>query len=696
MEILLPAGDISHINLAIQKNIDAVYGGFKNWNARNKASNFSLTQYNKIVSKLHENNIKFYLTLNVQITDDELDNIVSVLSSPNILAPDAFIVADIGLLIVLKEKFPNIPIHISTQFGLHNIEDIKLAKALGCTRAILARELTREEVLCIKNSDNIEIESFIWGSQCISFSGSCFLSSLLGGGSGNRGKCSLICRDLYEANKEKGNFFYVADMNCIELIKNLNFVDCIKIEGRRRYSEELSNTIDEIRMAKSTGQRVGYLWGLNCNNSFEKINSRQTSSLKISDFSSISKYDVFAKYKNGTPIKFSRNKNGKDVFYMYSEYNSPISSQKQNIYLELRGKDDFIFEIIYGNAKGNTKTFVENESYNSQKLSIRKLINDVKKNRPDLHIYKIKYKRSVSNKYFINKQLYNNLIQYIKQDVILEEKRIQNQRFKIKSIMIETQSQEIIDNYIDDAFVKIIYDIGSVYNFKKFNTVCEKYGNKIIYKLPFLNFSNFEMKIFYDLLQDKEVMFTRLSQLEASKEYSFKKKYTDYTIYSWNRSAINFLKNEFAVDEFTASPELSYPQNLKVFNTSKFQYILAGQPIVSYTRQCFKQIYNCKNCIANQADVKIIKNINKNIKLGITCYPDYRIVRSYRHILNDLSSCSKTESINNLRYITGFDNFDKIVKTIEVLRNEADYYSKLKQTEEWSDSIELNMAFGKD
>lgn len=257
MEILSPAGNNTHIKVALEQSSNAVYGGLKKWNARNNAVNFSIEEYNENIKKLHEKNIKFYLTLNTLMLEEEIEDIINLFKSGEIIFPDAFIVADIGLIIRLKREFPNVDIHISTQFGAHNIEDLKFLEKLGVKRVILARELTIEEIEKLKEKTTLELETFIWGSQCLSYSGLCFFGTFINGGSGNRGKCSILCRDVYEVNNEKGTFLYVPDMNCINLTKRLNDIDSLKIEGRRRTERELIKVINEIKNSYSSDEQKG-------------------------------------------------------------------------------------------------------------------------------------------------------------------------------------------------------------------------------------------------------------------------------------------------------------------------------------------------------------------------------------------------------------------------------------------------------
>lgn len=184
-----------------------------------------------VVKKVHDNGIKFYLTLNTLVFDEEINDIINFLKAKDTILPDAFIVADVGLILKLKKAFPKIPLHFSTQFGTHNISDCDLAKILGAERVILSRELTMNEIKNIKSNTTLETEVFVWGSQCISFSGMCFFGSLINCGNGNRGKCIITCRDFYQALNQKGHFLYVPDLNCTGRINELNRnnINCIKL-----------------------------------------------------------------------------------------------------------------------------------------------------------------------------------------------------------------------------------------------------------------------------------------------------------------------------------------------------------------------------------------------------------------------------------------------------------------------------------
>lgn len=343
MEILSPAGNKNLVNTAVTSKSNAVYGGFKKWNARNSAINFSKDEYNYSVELLHKNNIKFYLTLNNLCLDIEIEEIINYLKQDDLIKPDAFIVADLGLIQALKENFPNIEIHVSTQFGTHNIDDLRLLEELGVKRAILAREVTKEELMYLRENTSLELEVFVWGSQCLSFSGLCFFGSLINGGTGNRGKCINLCRDCYSSSKyDNGTLLYVSDMNCINLLEELKNIDSLKIEGRRRPPKEIENVIKEIKMRKTEGNNVGFLYGENNtqNKMINNINFRIAPLYKAYEMKKKNYYDVFAKFIDGKPIEFCKEINSvdndnKDIYYIYSELLSDYKIDKKNYTMEI-------------------------------------------------------------------------------------------------------------------------------------------------------------------------------------------------------------------------------------------------------------------------------------------------------------------------------------------------------------------------
>jgi len=692
IEILSPASNLEHIKVAIDHKANAVYGGLKNWNARNKAINFTTNEYNYLIEELHKHNIKFFLTLNILMLDDEIEEVICFLRKNKL--PDSFIVADLGLIRRLHKEFPSVPLHFSTQFGCHNIDDVNYVEKLGGERAILARELTKDEITKIKSNTNIEIECFIWGSQCLSFSGLCFFGTLINGGGGNRGKCMITCRDLYSVNGDLGHFLYVPDMDCINLKTRLNDVDCLKIEGRRRIPNEIAQVLDDINNNVISKRNVGYPYGLRKeeNNLFEKINSRIKPVMNAYKLENITRNDICVEYINDTPIKFSTEYENHNVKYIYTEIKKDYKINKKNLMIDFELKNNEVREILLVNHKGNGHTFYGN-SERLVELDINKFIKSIENINPDINIYKIKYKREKNNKLFINSNLINEVKTYILNDCKIKlEKRVKN-NIKIKQLLLETDDFNIVDEFLNNKNIKFIYDIATINNLKNIRNIVDKYSDKIIYKLPLFNWNSVDLLGYYEVLKNKEVMFTRFTQIELTKNIKFKKKYVDYTIYVWNKETLKYLK-ENNVDEFTASPELSFLTNNNIFKNEKMQVILGGKMPMVYTRNCFKNIYKCKKCTENKKNIKSIHNEDKNLEFEILCNEDYRFILNKIPILNNYTTLPINSNIS-YRYCCLGHTIDEIKNVVDSIKKD-NYYEYLKNLDTWKCSYECNLIEGKD
>ena len=198
IELLSPVGDFECLKAAVQNGADSVYFGASNFNARASATNFDLTNLKEAICYAKLRGVNTHLTLNTLIKDSEFEDAVLLAKKAYEFGIDAIIVQDLGLARYLIKNFPKLPIHASTQMTIHNLEGVLEAEKLGFKRAVLSRELSLEEIEYICNNSDIEIETFIHGALCISYSGQCLFSSMVGGRSGNRGKCAQPCRLPYQ------------------------------------------------------------------------------------------------------------------------------------------------------------------------------------------------------------------------------------------------------------------------------------------------------------------------------------------------------------------------------------------------------------------------------------------------------------------------------------------------------------------
>lgn len=240
VELLSPAGDFECLKAAINNGADAVYIGGLNFSARNSAKNFDLNEIEEAVKYAHLRNTKVYLAINTLLTDDELNEAYELVKKYYEMNVDALIIQDLGLYYRVKKDFPDFDLHASTQMHIHNLSGVKNAKHLGFKRVIVARE-TSLELLKEFCKEDIEIECFIHGALCVSYSGQCLMSSFTKDRSANRGECAQCCRMKYyysDSNKiYNSQTEYLLSPKDMMLLKNIPDlieagVSSFKIEGR--------------------------------------------------------------------------------------------------------------------------------------------------------------------------------------------------------------------------------------------------------------------------------------------------------------------------------------------------------------------------------------------------------------------------------------------------------------------------------
>lgn len=235
MELMVPAGNTYSFISALEGDADSIYVGLKKYNARYAAENFTTFELIKALNLAHSKNKKVYLTLNIDLKSNELEDAVKILGFCAKIGIDAVIVKDLALIFIynlfFKDKFD---LHLSTQASLCSSLGVKYAKNINIKRVVLARELTLEEIKKCCEINDIEVEVFIQGSMCFSVSGRCLISSYIGGKSSNRGRCTAPCRILWNSNGEKKTYFSMKDLSLINNIKELKRIGVkgLKIEGR--------------------------------------------------------------------------------------------------------------------------------------------------------------------------------------------------------------------------------------------------------------------------------------------------------------------------------------------------------------------------------------------------------------------------------------------------------------------------------
>ncbi len=244
-ELLAPVGNMECLMAAINAGCDAVYLSGRNFGARSFAGNFSREELVIAINTCHLYGVKVYITVNTLIYDSEVEYFMNYIDYIHKIGVDAVIMQDIGMIDLVRKTYPNLEIHSSTQMHIHNLEGVKLCEKLGIKRVVLARETPLELINEIKQNTNIELEVFIHGALCMSYSGQCLMSAMIGSRSGNRGTCAQCCRQKYSLeidNKilEKDKYLLsTRDLNTLNDIPKLidMGITSLKIEGRMKRPE---------------------------------------------------------------------------------------------------------------------------------------------------------------------------------------------------------------------------------------------------------------------------------------------------------------------------------------------------------------------------------------------------------------------------------------------------------------------------
>ncbi|HMM21175.1 MAG TPA: DUF3656 domain-containing protein [Selenomonadales bacterium] len=262
IELLAPAGSREAFTAALEAGADAVYLGGRAFGARHYAPNFDDQELAEVVREAHLRGVAVYVTVNILVDNGEIPALVTYLETLYRSGVDAIIIQDLGVAAIARRVVPDLPLHASTQMTVHNLAGVEFLAAHGLRRVVLARELSLQEIRHICQNTSVEVETFIHGALCISYSGQCLMSSLIGGRSGNRGKCAQPCRLPYTlvdpsgkdalAGEDAGEYLLSPkDFNTIEHIPALIEAGVVsfKIEGRMKRAEYVAVVVDSYRRA---------------------------------------------------------------------------------------------------------------------------------------------------------------------------------------------------------------------------------------------------------------------------------------------------------------------------------------------------------------------------------------------------------------------------------------------------------------
>jgi putative protease len=250
-ELLAPAGTKEAFFAALENGADAVYVGLKSLNARAHARNFSLKELHFLQGHARQKGVKVFVAMNSLVKEEEIPEAVEMLSALETMGIDGLIIQDIGLWRLARNHFPGLRLHASTLMTIHNSLGVRQAYEMGFKRVVLAREMTLKEIKAAVDTASVEIEVFIHGAMCFTYSGLCLFSSFFGGNASTRGRCVQPCRRKFSQGSKQGNYFSMGDLCGLDALPELKKmgISSLKIEGRLRPPQYVENVVKAYRMA---------------------------------------------------------------------------------------------------------------------------------------------------------------------------------------------------------------------------------------------------------------------------------------------------------------------------------------------------------------------------------------------------------------------------------------------------------------
>lgn len=581
-ELLAPAGSIKALETAVLCGADAVYLGGSLFNARASAVNFNDDELKDAVNFCHLRKVKVYVTVNILISDKEFDELDAFIRKINEFGADGVIVQDIGVAMYIKKIAPDLRLHASTQMTVYDVEGAKFLKSLGFERVVLARELSADKIKQISQKAGIETEIFVHGAMCLCYSGQCLMSGIIGGRSGNRGKCAQPCRLQYSVDNKKGFLMSLKDMCLIRHLKKIESygVTSLKIEGRMKGPEYVGTVVSIYRKYLESEAKV----------------SKE-------DYSRLER--IF--YRGGFSDGYFMNKKGNEMF-CHTKPDNPYLRQgntsiltenykKTNIFMYFKGhigeKLNLTVVDEYGNSvEYNSKTFLEQAK--SSSASTDKIKENLSKLGDTVFITQ-HIEIDVDDNVFIPTSEINNarreVTKHLEEQIIKSHQRT-DKNIKFENIVFEQNKDEfelsvfVTDKKQLDAIRKT--DCKRIYVPIEINDFNE---NEIVV-LPRITPDNLEEILLN--IANKEVLVRNIGQLEIAKRCK-KNIQLDFTMNVFNKYTCDFYKN-LDIDTITISTELTLKQIKPLTGIVNCEAVIYGKLPMMITENCMiKTSVGCKH-----------------------------------------------------------------------------------------------------
>ena len=637
-ELLSPAGNMECLIAAIEAGCDAVYIGGKRFGARSFADNFTKEEIIEAINYAHLYGVKVYVTLNIIVYESEVDDFINYVRFLHKNNVDAIIMQDLGMMDLVRKKFPNLEIHASTQMNIHTFEGAKILNDLGIKRVVLARETDFEVIKKIKKELEIEVETFIHGALCVSYSGQCLMSYLVGKRSGNRGTCAQICRKKYSLIDEKNNIIEkdkyllsTKDLCTIEHIDKLINVgiNSFKIEGRMKRKEyvylvvsaykkvidnyletgkiEVSDTlIEELKLIFNRDFTKGFMFDED-NSNIVNIDTSNHKGVKIGR---VIKYEQgFLTIKLDKKVSIN---DGLRIISSNKEYGFILNNFYINKKLVKEAKKDDVISFKYNGKANKGDIVVKTTDYKQisgieKKLIAKKRKVDIsfdvvaEKNKPlMLSASDGKNKVCISSENILEKSINKSLTKEI---LSKQLNRLNDTVYNLKNININLEDNLFID-------IKSINDIRR----KVVNLLNEKRLYKTNFKEEnyYINVPDFEKeKVIYKdgkyiktqrIVKDYEIYNEDIIISELGAFLKYKNIITDYNFNVTNSYTVAFL-HSIGAKRVTLSYELNLKQIKKLVDNYNKRYdklpnlevIIDSKPLAMVTKYDILKKYNLSN-----------------------------------------------------------------------------------------------------
>jgi len=633
IELLAPGGNIESIKAAVIAGADAVYCGLNQFNARNRAANIDFEDLNGIIHLGHTHNCKVYLTLNILIVGSEIPFLINLLNKLVNTNIDGVIVQDLGLFYLLSRYFKTLKIHASTQLNTHNEGQISFLNQLNATRVNLSRELNINEIKALAltgHKNSMETEVFVHGSYCISFSGICYISSVLGGNSGNRGRCSQPCRDRYLPTLENKNFpLNLKDNSAYFDLKELSDakIDSIKIEGRMKrldyvytvvkcWKKQIQNLYDNNRL-KTDNSELYKVFNRDFSNTYLKGNINKEMFIDNPRDNSIKHLSDINTYATAKELE-------QDKLALYEEKKEITANVKNRIKQLSTGKIPLTINV---SGKPGTPLIILVKTPNTSftVLSKTNLAPKKKGSIPKCLTYNFLFERFKAVK-DTGHTIQNLELKHLEKDLFISFNEITSIRKRL--LFILNDSKEMIDPievpFLKKTRLKKPTALSVLISSQKDVDLCSKTCADIFFQLP--NCLKDESLNLLDFFLKNKKLIPWFPSVLIGENYT---------------TAIEFLEQ--------VQPKLIVTNNTGIAYEAYKRGIpwIAGpylNIVNSFSLLCLKENFNsCGSFISNEISKYQIKSIIKpeNFKLYYSIYHPVLLMTSRQCLLHQVTGCEK-------------------------------------------------------